>query len=677
MSTEPGTPNSLYLGIGGASPEFMVVGDEESISNCPLLTPSPTGQFHHPLAINTTPGSYERQLSPSSEDTEISTIPASLANQAEFSDHGTSKPIPSNSKPMLANVGLEESSSSSSCSVMHDSTASAQLLDYLTLATDPSATEKGGLRNSANLLGLGKAAKDYAFVSWNWPIIRRWCFWGVMSLTVACVCIIIGYMATIPTRCDPPRAWHQGSLIYQIFPPSFQDADSDGIGDLKGISSRISYLERLGVRGVRLSYIFQSKNYPEYFDDVQSLTQIDPNIGNFDDFRVLVEMLHNRNISVILDLPIHPYFDKLRIKPHKDVQERETSKHVIVNNHILINSFNKTHLREAERGEITKVLTFWLNNGVDGFYLHGLESFLTDEKFIQQVSEWREELNKYNQNFDKILICSETVLNHLQESEMPNADGKINVVLKSFDLINVKLDPFIDGTKSIKQKLDKVQQGVIYSTPGYPWVYWTCGDMEGQRLASKAMFGNATLAAILTTMTLPGTPGIFYGDEIGLLDIQDPEREISDLQHAHHLGPMHWGERRNIGFNPNHIRPWLPYSHAKLPLASAEIIAAMSSLRDVNPSLYMHGLWKDHQLVPNTAIRYIDNNLATIERTYPRRHSYLLIANLGHEAIKKDLSSFYYGGVIVLDSTGKKDTYMTFQDIRLTPGEVKLAKLDK
>lgn len=381
--------------------------------------------------------------------------------------------------------------------------------------------------SKATLLGLSKSAQEYSFVNWNWTAIRKWCFWGVMSLTVACVCVIIGYMTTIPRRCDPPRSWYQGSLIYQVFPPSFQDSDANGIGDLRGIISRIGYFEKIGAKGLRLSYIYTTQHYPEYYDRVTNLTQIDKNIGDFDDFRVLVDSLHRRNISLILDLPIHPYFEQLKVRPHEEVEDKDAVKHVIVNNHILVSAQNKTHV---ERGEVTDILTFWLNAGVDGFYLHGLEYFINDDRFITQVIEWRTELNKYNQAFDKILICSEVVVNKiLQNLAVNNLETKLQVIMQSFDLINVKVDPFTDGTKSIKKKLDEIQNGVIYSKPAFPWIYWTTGDIDMNRLASKAAYGNLSLAAILTTMALPGTTGIFYGDEIALLDIHDPEDEVNIL----------------------------------------------------------------------------------------------------------------------------------------------------
>ncbi|KAL1139481.1 hypothetical protein AAG570_006465 [Ranatra chinensis] len=657
-------------------------GDEESISNCPLLTPSPTvADFQHPLAISTTPVlEYDRQLSPSSVDTEASSVPPA-GSSADFTQDNVAKGIQAETRRPLVDQCQEGSSSSSSCSVMQDSTASAQLLNcrnYMTLAVDANCQENGGLKPSLVGLTLGKSTQEFGFTSWNWTIIRRWCFWGVMSITVACVCVIIGYITTIPTRCDPPRSWYQGGLIYQIFPASFQDSDSNGIGDFQGIISRIHYLEELGVKGVRLSYIFQTQHYPEYFDKVENLTKLEPNLGTIDDFRLLIETLHSKNISLILDLPLYPFYENMGNSKETMVQ------HVIINNHILVTPLNKTHLEDidvphSQKGPITQVLAYWLSLGVDGFYLYGLENYLSDDHFLSQLNEWKHEMYSYNHGFEKILICTEEVITALKGLKSPINDSevKLNAILRTFDLVDVRLDPFTRGANSIRNQLLSAQS-VLYARPGYPWIYWSLGGIDSSRLASRAPFPNASLGLILASMMLPGSNDLFYGDEIGLQDISDPEGERSDLEHAHSLVPMQWTRiTSGIGFTHGSQLPWLPMSKASLPLNSVEIIAAMSLLRDDNPPIYMHALWTNNKLQPNTAIRYADNYVLCIERTYPRRHAFLLAVNFGKNTAIKDLSSIYYGGVVVLDNLGKVGRYIKFQDLTLQSGQVIVTKLDK
>lgn len=334
-----------------------------------------------------------------------------------------------------------------------------------------------------------------------------------MSLTVACVCVIIGYITTLPTRCDPPRAWYQGSLIYEIFPGSFHDSDDDGVGDLRGISSKVHYIESMGVRGIRLNSIFPSNHYPEHYYDVENLTQIEPTLGSFTDFGLLVKTFHKMNISIILDLPLGSFFK------HLEENAKYSSgppHHMIINNHIL-NSSNKTAYSIPDsHGVVSEILKFWLNLDVDGFYLKGLENFVHDDKFQSHVQEWKAVLKRHNggnglpASNDKILICSEKVVKTLENSQI--LSSKLTTVLTHFDLV----DHHINMRSDLKQQIDAVQGGVMFSRPGYPWPLWSLGGVDSPRLASRLQIANASLAAVLVGMLLPGTPSIFYGDEIGL-----------------------------------------------------------------------------------------------------------------------------------------------------------------
>ncbi|XP_046663575.1 neutral and basic amino acid transport protein rBAT-like isoform X2 [Homalodisca vitripennis] len=534
-------------------------------------------------------------------------------------------------------------------------------VDYVT-------DENGGIKPGlcGITLGVRKNPKDFCFLAWNWPLIRKCCFWGMMSLTVACVCVIIGYITTLPTRCDPPRSWYQGSLIYEIFPASFHDTDDDGQGDLRGISAKVHYLESMGVRGVRLNSIFPSENYPEHYYNVENLTQIEPVLGSFADFRFLVNTLHELNISLILDLPLGSFFK------HQEENAKQTNSvghahHVIINNHILNSNVNKTvYLTPDLHGAISEVLDFWLSHGVDGFYLKDLENLVGDEKFQQHIRQWKGVLKRHKQGFDKILICSEKVIKILENDQILST--KLATVLTHFDLV----DTHIEMSRDVKSQIDAVQGGVMFSRPGYPWPLWTLGSMDTTRLASRLPSANASLAAILVGMMLPGTPSVFYGDEIGLDNLHDTDKQdFRDISHAHHLGMMHWR------MNAQRTLHWLPRVQAHMPLDSARWISETAVLRDSSPSIYMHAIWREGNLVPNCAVKYIDKTLIVLERLYPRRHSYVIVANLGSETETRDLSKVFYGGHVVLSTGDHAGKYLTFHKLTMFPGEAMIVKLDK
>ncbi len=118
----------------------------------------------------------------------------------------------------------------------------------------------------------------------------------------------------MPTNLDN---WWRGSVTYQIYPRSFMDSDADGIGDLKGITSRLEYVASLGVDAIWLSPIFLSPMADMGYD-VSDYTAIDPTFGTLDDFDALVSKAHQLGLKVIIDQVIshssdqHPFFVESR-----------------------------------------------------------------------------------------------------------------------------------------------------------------------------------------------------------------------------------------------------------------------------------------------------------------------------------------------------------------------------
>ena len=125
-------------------------------------------------------------------------------------------------------------------------------------------------------------------------------------------------------------------VFYEIFVGSFSDSDGDGIGDLKGIINRMDYLNdgdddsglSLGVEGIWLSPIFKSPTYHKY--DVDDYYQIDPVFGTEDDLKLLLELAHERNVKVILDMvinhtgPNNAWFNAFRAHLLQDPRQRRS-----------------------------------------------------------------------------------------------------------------------------------------------------------------------------------------------------------------------------------------------------------------------------------------------------------------------------------------------------------------
>lgn len=107
--------------------------------------------------------------------------------------------------------------------------------------------------------------------------------------------------------------WWKGAVIYQIYPRSFQDTNGDGIGDIRGIISRLDYIKSLGVDAVWVSPFFKSP-MKDFGYDISDYRDIDPIFGNIDDFDELIAEAHQRNIKIIIDQVLshtsdqHPWF---------------------------------------------------------------------------------------------------------------------------------------------------------------------------------------------------------------------------------------------------------------------------------------------------------------------------------------------------------------------------------
>jgi len=116
------------------------------------------------------------------------------------------------------------------------------------------------------------------------------------------------------------KKWWKEAIVYQIYPRSFKDSDGDGIGDLKGIISRLDYLKSLGITAVWLNPIYSSPNDDNGYD-VSDYRDIMKDFGSMADFDALLQGLHRRGIKLVMDLVVnhssdeHHWFQQSRVRP--------------------------------------------------------------------------------------------------------------------------------------------------------------------------------------------------------------------------------------------------------------------------------------------------------------------------------------------------------------------------
>ncbi|MEQ6139144.1 alpha-amylase family glycosyl hydrolase, partial [Bifidobacterium breve] len=129
----------------------------------------------------------------------------------------------------------------------------------------------------------------------------------------------------VRTNGASPNPWWSNAVVYQIYPRSFQDTNGDGLGDLKGITSRLDYLADLGVDVLWLSPVYRSPQDDNGYD-ISDYRGIDPLFGTLDDMDELLAEAHKRGLKIVMDLVVnhtsdeHAWFEASKDKddPHAD-----------------------------------------------------------------------------------------------------------------------------------------------------------------------------------------------------------------------------------------------------------------------------------------------------------------------------------------------------------------------
>lgn len=411
-----------------------------------------------------------------------------------------------------------------------------------------------------------------------------------------------------------------------------------------GLSARIGYLHSLGIGVVRLNSIFPSKHYPDHFQNVTTLMDIDEVLGGKKELKIVIDSLHVKNMSLVLDLPIYPLIRELS-EPRNLIFNTTT-------NHTL----SLQSIEPDDDDMITNAIKLWISLGVDGFYIKGLENYYDDPYLMENVELWKRTIGT-----NRILMVSKTLFDRV--------DPKIaNELIRWIDLVDVYLD-ISQGSQKVADEIKKTIEGILQPGDG-PYIQWSLSGVSERR--TSGMSPNATLAATLMQLMLPGSPSIFYGDEISLQESHDPLGDHSETKHLHHLSTMEWNTSHQ--FTNRNTLPWLPRG-AAVSFDHIDFIADIISLRELSPSIYQNVIRKTEKPEKNTSIKFSRNDLLILERWYPRRRSFVSITNFSNRKLSLDLSSMFYSGEIVIGKL--KGQRVVFTEFEIGPIETIIIRLDK
>ena len=387
--------------------------------------------------------------------------------------------------------------------------------------------------------------------------------------------------------------WWQRSVVYQIYPRSFQDSDGDGIGDLKGITSRLEYIRELGADAIWLSPVYKSPNDDNGYD-ISDYQDIMTEFGTMADFDEMLEKAHSLGLRIVMDLVVNhssdehrwfvesrssrdnPYRDYYIWREGKDGKEPNNwgscfggsaweldEKTGIYYLHLF--SKKQPDLNwdnPVVRDEIFSMMDWWLRKGVDGFRMDvisliskpaglpdgeaGADGFAPASLAANgpHVHEYLREMNRRVLSKYDLLTVGECAAVTIEEAKSyANLDGSELCMGFQFEHMDADFDPVLG--RYAKQNKDLPRLKEILSRwqvqlDGIAWnsLYWDNHDQPRivSRYGSEAPEYRELSAKMLATCLhmMQGTPYVYQGEELGMTNY--PWTGIEQINDIESLG---------------------------------------------------------------------------------------------------------------------------------------------
>ena len=378
--------------------------------------------------------------------------------------------------------------------------------------------------------------------------------------------------------------WWKEAIVYQIYPRSFKDSNGDGIGDLRGIISKLDYLESLGVDVVWINPVYASPNDDNGYD-ISDYQKIMTEFGTMQDFNELLTGLHQRKIKLVMDLVVnhtsdeHEWFRQSRSSrenPYRDYYhwwpaekgkppfrqsffdergnawkyDRRTKSYYL---HIF--SVKQPDLNWENprlRQDIYEMMRFWFDKGIDGFRMDAITYIAKDENFPsfseeeikKQYGEWsgyyasRPQLHHYlHEMYEQVLSKYDIMTVAEGPGVSPEEAHKIVDpsrqeldMLYHFEGMGIgyvpgefkRVDP--SGYDLVRFKEVYTKWNDVFARKGWGTIY--LGNHDQPRIVSRwgndnPEFKSASAKMLITFLfTMHATPFFYNGDEIGMSNIR-------------------------------------------------------------------------------------------------------------------------------------------------------------
>ena len=367
--------------------------------------------------------------------------------------------------------------------------------------------------------------------------------------------------------------WYKKSVVYQIYPKSFNDSNNDGIGDINGIIEKLYYIKNLGVDVIWLTPIYVSPQKDNGYD-IADYYNIDPLFGTMEDFENLLEEVHNRGMKLIMDMVVNhtstehkwfkealkgeenPYHNFYIWKNGKELPNNWASKfggsawqYVEHLDKYYLHLFDVTQAdlnweNPKLREEIYRMMNYWLEKGVDGFRLDVINLLSKDQNFPNdtfesanydgrrfytdgpKIHEYLHDLNKnvFSKYEGSMTVgeMSSTTIEHCIKYTNP----KNEELSMTFNFHHLKVD-YPNGEKwslspfdfsKLKEILFDWQVGMQEGN-GWNATFWCNHDQPRaiSRFGDDVNYLKESAKMLATSIHLMrGTPYIYQGEEIGM-----------------------------------------------------------------------------------------------------------------------------------------------------------------
>ncbi len=413
-------------------------------------------------------------------------------------------------------------------------------------------------------------------------------------LTLAVVSTVLTFGACTTEQIPAPQTprapdfgheWQNRGVLYELWVRSFQDSDGDGIGDINGLISRLDYLADLGISGIWLMPVYPSPLHDSGYD-VADYVGIHPDYGTLEDFDRLLAEAHKRNIHIVMDLVFnhvsteHAWFQDARASndsPYRDwfvwADEPGTSCPDVAPStfgtdrwtwdeqagqyffHQFLPTQADLNFRNPEVQEaLLDTMRFWLDRGVDGFRLDVPHTYVEGDVLCWHQPETHDFIRRMRRVTDEYpgaFMVGETWGN-AEEVASFYGDGSDELhMIFDFELTTAAWSLPAGGETVLDRYLRALAERV-HLYPEGAQATMTLGNHDIARVSSSQRHIPERLKLLAALqLTLPGTPFLYYGEEIGLKPGTDINVDLRDGARA----PMPWTAGPNAGFTTG--SPWL------------------------------------------------------------------------------------------------------------------------